>query len=120
MMLLPLRKMAHEGHHLALVAVADQRDVVADLELHLVGEQRAEDQPVGIDAVVVEAAGDDLRRAARWRAGAVPGRCPGGSPPRVWKSPRAVTLPCTMGAQAITLENCRATRMISAASVMPS
>ena len=32
----------------------------------------------------------------------------------------AVTLPCTMGAQASTLENWRVTRMISAASVMPS
>ena len=38
----------------------------------------------------------------------------------LWKSPWPVTLPCTIGAQAVTLENVRATRMISAASVMPS
>ena len=56
MMLLPLRKTAHERHRLALAAGAEQRHVVADLELHLVREQRAEDQPVGLDAVVVEAA----------------------------------------------------------------
>ena len=57
-----------ERHHLALVVGAHQRDLVADLHLQFVGEQRTEHQAGGVDAEIVDVARDDLvsqRRGAQ-------------------------------------------------------
>ena len=83
------------------------------------GEARADDERVRVVAEVVERSGFDLldeirglQMQGKGDAEEIDGR--------VWNPARALSVPRSTGEQATTFENCRLTRMISDASLIPS